>query len=98
MSIAAALAAPSLVWSGRDMPNILPTIATGVRAIAAPSPSAQRRAYLPSELANELGVHKATIHRWIQRGLIKADASVPFVLIPLAEALRFSREGPSRVT
>ena len=80
------------------MPNILPTIATGVRAIAAPSPSAQRRAYLPSELASELGVHKATIHRWIQRGLIKAETHAGFKVIPLAEAIRFSREGPSPVT
>ena len=74
------------------MPNVLPTIATGARAIAAPPPSAQRRtAYTASELASELGVHKATIHRWIQRGLIKAETRLGCIVVTLAEAQRFSR-------
>jgi excisionase family DNA binding protein len=56
----------------------------------------RRTAYTASELASELGVHKASIYRWIARGLLRADTSVGFTLIPLDEALRFSREGPPR--
>jgi hypothetical protein len=79
------------------VPKILPKIATGVMAIRPPPTSVrQRRAYTPSELARELGVHRASIYRWVSAGLIKADASAPFVLIPLDEAMRFSREGPPR--
>ena len=74
------------------MPSrVLPEIAIGAREIGAPTPAvAKRRAYLPAELAKELGVHPSTLYRWISAGRIKTDARYPFALIPLSEARRFS--------
>jgi hypothetical protein len=84
-----------LSWELGGCMRVVPHIATGAREIGAPAQAAvKRRAYLPAELAKELGVHPSTLYRWIERGLIKTDARYPFALIPLAEALRFSREGP----
>ncbi len=66
------------------MPRVA-QLATGTRAIRTPAQSARaRRAYLPSELARDLGVHKSSIYRWIEKGLLRADASVGFTLIPIA--------------
>jgi excisionase family DNA binding protein len=75
----------------------LPQIATGTRAIVAPLETS-RRAYLPRELAELLGVDKSNIYRWIAKGLIRVDRTRGFTLIPVAEAKRFSREGTAPVT
>jgi hypothetical protein len=75
---------------------ILRRIATGAHALSVPTDG--RRFYLASELARELGVDQSTIHRWLQRGYLRSDTSVGFIAIPVDEALRFSREGPPRLT
>ena len=75
----------------------LPEIIAGVRAFADPTPVAvKRRAYLPKEFAKLCGVHPATAYRWISAGYVKSETRAGFTLIPVDEALRFSREGVPR--
>lgn len=79
------------------MPNawMLRRIATGFKAIRAPTDG--RHSYLMRELAEAFGVNESTIFRWIERGYIRADRSpAGFIIVPVAEAMRFSREGPLR--
>ncbi len=79
------------------MSRVLPQIAIGLREIAEPAPVAvQRRAYLPKELAEMCGVHPATASRWIQAGVIQAETRLGCIVVPLAEAERFAREGVLR--
>jgi hypothetical protein len=74
-------------------PFVLRRISTGVRALKRPTDG--RRSYLACELAKALDVHESTISRWIGRGYLKAEKTAGgFMVIPLNEALRFSREGP----
>jgi hypothetical protein len=76
--------------------HVLRRIATGVYAIS--KPAGARRYYLARELAREIGVNESSISRWIARGYIKAEKRDGFMLISVAEAMRFSREGPRAAT
>jgi len=76
------------------MSKVLPQIAIGLREIAEPAPAAvQRRAYLPRELAEMCGVHPSSIYRWIASGVVKSETRLGCIVVPLAEAERFAREG-----
>jgi hypothetical protein len=79
------------------VPNVwmLRRIATGFKALRQPTDG--RQSYLMRELAEAFGVNESTIFRWIERGYIRADRSpAGFIIVPVAEAMRFSREGPTR--
>jgi hypothetical protein len=74
--------------------SVLRRLATGVMAI--PQPTDGRRAYSLPEYALALGVSDSTVYRWVQRRLIRVERKRGgFAVIPVAEAIRFSREGPS---
>jgi hypothetical protein len=85
------------VWEGTEVcvpSNVLRRLATGVKAI--PPPTDGRRAYSLPEYALALGVNDSTVYRWVQRGLIRVERKRGgFAVIPTAEAIRFSREGPA---
>jgi hypothetical protein len=74
---------------------VLRRIATGMRAIRAPTNG--RQFYLSRELADALGVTQSSVSRWIGRGYIRAERCAGFMLISVDEAVRFSREGPPRI-
>jgi hypothetical protein len=75
-------------------PFKLRSIACGLHAISPPTDG--RRGYQPREFAAALNVGDTSVYRWIKRGLLRADTSAGFMVIPTDEALRFSREGPRR--
>jgi hypothetical protein len=74
------------------MTPALRKIAIGLKRLDPPADG--RTGYLPREYALALGVDYSTVYRWIQRGLIHTETYAGFKIIPLGEAMRFSREGP----
>jgi hypothetical protein len=77
---------------GNEMTPALRTIAIGLKRLDPPTDG--RTGYLPREYALALGVDYSTVYRWIQRSLIQTETYAGFKVIPLEEALRFSRHGP----
>lgn len=45
----------------------------------------------PTEVANELGVHRSTVHNWIRDGMLKSNKHGNFHAVSRVEIHRFSQ-------